>query len=376
MNKRKKKEELEKAVMLDPEGVKAKKKMRRKRIVIGILSAFGVIILSLVVAVVIIRKMGENSLRNSVEISHPIIETPETAAARVEQPEEWKEGWIKYGDKVYEYNEDLLNFLIMGIDKNGEVKEVAEGTNGGQADALFLLVLNPRDDSIKIVAINRNTMTDIDIYNEQGDYVTTTKAQIAVQHGFGNGLEESCEYQVEAVRKLLYNMPIHGYAAINMAAIPIINDSVGGVNVEVLSDVKTFSGKLVFKQGEAKHLMGEDAYHYIHDRDGNEFGSADMRLARQKQYLTNFVSQAKMAAKEDMGVVTTLYNDIKPYMTTDISFDEVAYLAPEVIGYTFDSYNIKSPAGETVAGEEFEEFYVDEDSLFETVLDVFYDEVE
>lgn len=32
--------------------------------------------------------------------------------------------------------------------------------------------------------------------------------------------------------------------------------------------------------------------------------------------------------------------------------------------------------GETVMGEEFEEFYPDEDALYELILDVFYERVE
>lgn len=57
--------------------------------------------------------------------------TEEEAAGR-------KEGRVKYNGQIYAYNEDILTFLIMGIDKTKDVKEVAEGTNGGQADALFL----------------------------------------------------------------------------------------------------------------------------------------------------------------------------------------------------------------------------------------------
>nr|WP_330369769.1 LCP family protein [Butyrivibrio sp. FCS014] len=81
------------------------------------------------------------------------------------------------------------------------------------------------------MVLNRNSMTDVDIYDEYGRYQNTVVAQIATQHGFGNGMEESCNYQVKAVSNMFYQLPIHGYAAINMSAIPIINDEVGGVDV-------------------------------------------------------------------------------------------------------------------------------------------------
>lgn len=369
--------EIEKQMMFDADySIKRKKEIRMKilTVVMALLCAF---LLGSICAWTVLRIMGKNNLKAKAEVSHPTVETPETIAAPEEEKEQWKEGWVKYNGKVYSYNEKLLTFLFMGIDKDSKVKEVAEGTNGGQADALFLVVLNPNDQTIKIVGINRNTMTDIDIYNEDGDYVTTTTAQIAVQHGFGNGVEESCEYQREAVRKLLYNLPIHGYAAINMKAIPIINDAVGGVEVVSLSDITDDdrNNKLIIKEGEDILLLGNDAYWYVRDRDCEEFGSADIRLARQKQYLNAFVSKAKTEAKSNISIVTELYNDILPYMTTDISFDEVMYLAPEMVNYSFNDNSFYMMQGETVMGDEFEEFYPDEDMLYDMIIKVFYDEV-
>ncbi|MCR5798815.1 MAG: LCP family protein [Lachnospiraceae bacterium] len=367
--------EHEKQTMLDPVALARASRERKRKIARNILfSVFGVIF-AMVASWTVIRAVGKVNLEKQAQAAVPVLQTPETIEAPPEEKQEWKEGWVKYNGKIYEYNDDLITFLFMGIDKSGKVKEVAEGTNGGQADALFLLVLDQYNREINIVGINRNTMTDIDIYNENGDYVDTVKAQIAVQHGFGNGVEKSCEYQVDAVRKLLYNIPIHGYAAINMKAIPIINDTVGGVNVEALSDVYDEKDRKIISQGEAVHLMGNDAAMYVRDRDTGEFGSADVRLARQKQYLTNFVSQAKAAAKDDIGVVSELYNQLMPYMTTDVTFDEVAYLAPEVTGYTFETDGFHMIKGETVMGEEFEEYYVDEEALYDLIIDVFYKEV-
>ena len=105
----------------------------------------------------------------------------------MEEAARWRDGWVKYQDAIYQYNQDILTFLVMGIDKEGDAAAVKEGTDGGQADALFLVVMNPKDGSVKIIGINRNTMADIDIYNGEGAYITTTKAQIAVQHGLAMG---------------------------------------------------------------------------------------------------------------------------------------------------------------------------------------------
>lgn len=291
-----------------------------------------------------------------------------------EENEKWQEGWVKYQQTIYKYNEEILTFLIMGIDKEDDVEEVAEGTKGGQADGLFLLVVNPKDKSIKVVGINRNTMTDVDIYDNKGEYTSTVKAQLAIQHGFGNGMEESCEYQKKAVENLFYQLPIHGYAAVNMSAVATINDAVGGVDVTVPGDLAGFNEDFI--EGSSLHLMGENAFWYVKYRNTDIFGSADMRLDRQKQYLNSFIDAAKQSVHKDASVVIDLYQAVKPQMVTDVSLDEAVYLAPILADYEYDADDFYTLQGETVMGEQYEEFYPDEDSMFEMILDIFYEKVQ
>lgn len=367
---------LEKEQILHPEKLKEKKKKRRKKIVLTVAFELLIFIAIVYVAFQIVRTVGKNSLNSRAESAGPEFALVEVQSQTLTEEEEsiWQDGWVKHEGKIYTYNEDIMTFLFMGIDKNSDVKEVAEGTNAGQADALFLAVMNPHNKTIKVIGINRNTMADVDLYNEEGAYINTVKAQIAVQHGFGNGVEESCEYQKKAVQKLFYNLPIHGYAAINMSAIPTINDAVGGVDVTVLEDLTKKDSTLV--KDARVHLMGQSAFWYVKYRDTNEFASADGRLERQKQYLNAFIGEAKKAAKKDITVALDLYKAVSPQMVTDITVDEVAYLAPILTDYRFDSDSFYMPEGETVMGEQFEEFYVDEDDLYEMILEVFYEEVE
>lgn len=322
----------------------------------------------------IVRMIGKDHLYHSGSVQQPALQavTGEETLTR-EEEEQWQEGWVKYQGEVYTYNEEILTFLIMGIDKQSDVEEVAEGTDGGQADALFLVVLNPKDKSIKIVGINRNTMTDIETYDEHGEYVSTVRSQLAIQHGFGNGMEESCEYQKKAVENLFYQLPIHGYAAINMSAVGMINDAVGGVDVTVPADVAGITE--YFVEGSRLHLMGENAFWYVKYRDTDVFGSADMRLERQKTYLSGFIAAARQAVSQDISVVVDLYQAVKPWMVTDVSLDEAVYLAPVLTEYRFSEDDFYLLPGETVMGEQYEEFYPDEDAMLGTILDIFYEKV-
>ena len=321
----------------------------------------------------ILRAVGKNHLYNKAAAGPPVLQSAEEILTK-EEEEKWQEGWVKYQGEVYAYNEEILTFLIMGIDKQSDVEEVAEGTDGGQADALFLLVLNPKDKSIRVVGINRNTMTDIDTYDNNGDYVSTVKAQLAIQHGFGNGMEESCEYQRKAVENLFYQLPIHGYAAINMSAVATINDAVGGVDVTIPADLDGLNE--AFVEGSRVHLMGENAFWYVKYRDTDVFGSADMRLERQKMYLNGFIEAAKEAVHKDISVAIDLYQAVRPWMVTDVSLDETAYLAPVLVDYEFKEEDFYMLQGKTVMGEQYEEFYLDEDAMFRLILDIFYEKVQ
>lgn len=351
-----------------------KQKQRKKYTLRFIACGLVLLIICSVGGFQIVRIMGRARLLAVTETAQ--LDMREAFGEEIPEEErgrKWQEGWIKYNGKIYAYNEDILTFLVMGIDREGDVKEASGSVNGGQADALFLAVMNPHDKTIKVIGINRNTMTDIDVYDEEGACVRTVRAQIAVQHGFGKGTEDSCERQVEAVRRLFYSLPVHGYAAINMSAIPAINDAVGGVDVTVLEDLTGKDSSLV--KDEKVHLEGESAFWYVKYRDIRIPGSADMRLARQKQYLNAFIKEAKQAVKKDISVAFDLYSGISRQMVTDITLDEIAYLAPALADCRFDSGSLYLLEGETVMGEKFEEFYADEDALYRMILEIFYEEI-
>ena len=289
----------------------------------------------------------------------------------------WQPGWIRYDGRTYAYNTNLLTFLVLGIDSMDEVHEAEDGLSGGQSDAMFFLVLDPDNKDIKIIAINRNTMTDIDVYNEEGVYVGTGEAQICLQHGFGDGLEESCVRTVKTVKNLFHELPINGYISINMGAIPTVNNTVGGVTLKVKYDLPAAGQYRSLRKGDTVTLSGDDAYWYTQHRDINDDFSANERLERQLQYLIEFIPSLQERVKEDPKSIASVYNALSPYMVTDIGLNEAVYLGNEAAQYSFDSANIYQMKGESIIGRSgFEEFIYDEDGLYDLIIDVFYTEVD
>ena len=86
-------------------------------------------------------------------------------------------------------------------------------TQGGQSDALFLLVVNNKTEQLQVISINRNTMADIELCDEEGIDMGPLKTQICLQHAFGDGKRLSCSKTVDAVSGLFQNIPISGYLA-------------------------------------------------------------------------------------------------------------------------------------------------------------------
>ena len=349
----------------------------RKKLTFGLrtLITIGAIVVVILGMILVMRIVGKNHLSKAI--------AGEVSANIGESKDDISENQIFYNGKVYELNEDIISILIMGIDSEtvedigGQSWSVSEDSQyaGGQADTLFLAIINPHTKKVSFLAVNRNTMATVDVWDEAGNYKGTQIQQIALQHGYGDGKEESCERQVKAVSRLLFDIPINSYAAISMDGVPKLNDAVGGVSVTVLDDIVYPEYDMNLHEGQQTTLKGEKAYWYVRLRNENVFNSNEQRQNRQRQYLSAFIAKAKEEVLSDARVAADLYKVIDEYMVTDIDLSEFTYMATEYVGYDFELDNIYALEGEVVQGKVFEEFYMDEASVEELVVDLFYEEV-
>lgn len=292
--------------------------------------------------------------------------------SETEYLEKWQEGTISYNGKNYVYNKNLDVYLFMGIDKEGPVEAAEDYVSGGQSDAMFLFVMDREKEEVSVVSINRNTMTRVKTYSESGTDTGYVEAQICVQHGFGDGKKLSCSLAEKAVSHLFYNLPIDGYLAINVGAVPILNDSIGGVEVTVLNDLSYPEKNVELLAGDVVTLSGEEAYIYLRGRDTKEFDSSTLRLRRQEQYITAYLDKLEGIMKGSSSKLVSMYETLSPYIVSNM---QVTELLEEITSYEYSQERLYTVPGETVMGEKFEEFHVDEDALYELIINVFYVEV-
>lgn len=281
---------------------------------------------------------------------------------------------IWHNGKAYRYNDNLLTILFMGIDQRSEVIEKREGVSGesGQADTIFLLVMDQTKNKMNIIGISRDTMTDIKTFDYKGNYLGQSKNHLGLAYAFGDGKETSCQYMVDAVSNLFYGIPINAYAALNMESVITINDGVGGVPVYVEEDLTRADSGLI--KGETVTLKGRQALMYMKWRDTSVPNSNNSRIIRQKQYIVNFMKQAIQAVKNDVTLPVTLYQSLTDEMVTDIGIDQAVYLVTKALSMPLDSSGIMMLKGDSVQGSVYDEVYVDDDALYELILNVFYTE--
>ena len=72
---------------------------------------------------------------------------------------------IEYKGSKYIYNTQITNILFLGIDNKDPLNEFSATSHAGQSDAIFVLSLNNETKEASFLQVNRNSMTDIDIYN-------------------------------------------------------------------------------------------------------------------------------------------------------------------------------------------------------------------
>lgn len=363
-------------------GVEARKKRQKKNRIIkraaivaaGVLLVIFIVVVAGSIAFAWMKSSGRGTLLKGVSNQPPSLAFTETESAGADQPSQkpLEEGCVRYNGRVYRYNEDIINILCMGVDNKGEVEQKDEVGLAGQADTLFLLSMDTRNDTMKLISINRDTMTDIAVYDYFGNFVSNATGQLALAYSYGDGAEKSCELAVEAVSNLLYQLPIHAYCAINMDAIPVINDMAGGVEVTINDDFSKVSKRM--KQGETITLKGEEALLFVRSRMDVGGGTNEERMARQKQYMLGFVSNAKAAMKKDLTFPIKLFNGVSDYLVTDISLNEITYLATQAMESDFTSDSMLNIQGTSRMGERYMEFYADEEALYDLIIDVFYEE--
>lgn len=278
---------------------------------------------------------------------------------------------VEYEGSTYIYNDHLSNYLFMGIDSTEEVSNMESQMDAGQADSIFIVSLDRAEETLQVLSIPRDTITEIEVFNPSGTSLGMTDNHINLQYAYGDGKEESCELMKTAVSNLLHGLPIQGYYSMNISGISEVGKLVGDVEI-VVPDDSLEEHDPYFKEGTTVIINGDNAEEFLRYRDTGKSQSALVRQQRQKTYLKALIPKLQEKMQTNSSFVGNLLDDIQPYTVTNIGNDVFVKLLNAAGNSTLETQTVP---GEGVEGKYYDEYHVNHDELYRLILSMFYNKI-
>jgi len=250
-------------------------------------------------------------------------------------------------------DKDIFNILLLGTDEH-----VAEFSTNARADSIMILSLNKRDNTMKLVSLQRGMGVPVLAGEYEGEYDWIT-------HIFRYG---GASLMLETVREML-NIDVEYYVRVNFNTFAQLVDSVGGVDIELTEvEAQALNGE-IRTNAYAKHTMyegmnhldGYDALQYARLR----YTDSDWkRVERQRAVIQSAVSSAK-----DMNLleINAMLDKVLPLIQTNMATKDILGMivyTPAVLGQEFEQMTIPAKGtygsmtgmgGRTLYAVDFEE---------------------
>ena len=279
-------------------------------------------------------------------------------------------GSVRYNGKTYVLNDHLSNYLLLGVDTEGSIREKKTPGSAGQTDAIFLLSYDRAKETVVCLAIPRDTITQIEIFTPGGESTGFFSDHINLQYAFGDGRQKSCELSAEAVSRLLSGIRIDGCAAVNLSSIPKLATLVDGVEITIPDDTLAKENP-AFTKGSRVLLDETNTELFVRYRDTDVMQSGFDRMNRQKVFIEAFAARLSQKQKEDASTVTRIFETMKEEMITNMSNDIFVDLAgAERVG------EIETIPGSRGHEGSYDVYRADESALYDLVIRLFYKEEE
>ena len=281
---------------------------------------------------------------------------------------EGEENIVRYQGKAYVYNDEIDHYLFLGIDSSENVDSTKYAGKNGQSDAVFLISYDRRENTMEILAIPRDTITEIEAFSPDGDSLGVTNDHISLQYAYGDGKFKSCELSEKAVSHLLYGLPIRGYCSLNLSSMSELAELVGGVTVTVPDD-SLANANPPYQKGDQVTITKDNAEEFLRYRDTGQSGSALDRMNRQITFLKAFGQKVQEEQKKDAGTATHVYEGLQQYMVTNM--DKEVFVKMAGAG---GDHSVTTLPGKASKDGEFDAWEVDDKALYELILKKFYNE--
>lgn len=317
------------------------------------------------VAYILLREMDQQDRKKQMA-------TQQVTESRWKEFEE-KPVIIRLNKKKYAFAHPVKTYLFIGTDESGNEEAQGEDYAGSMADALMLIAVDDTEKTYGILQLNRDTITEVPMLLHDGTANASAKMQLCTAHWYGKDKTAGCENTVAAVSHMLGALPIDGYYALKMEAMPLLNHEVGGVTVTLEDDMTAVDPAM--KKGATLTLTDEQAKLLVQSRYALKDDRNSQRMRRQQIFLNAFFDKMKERSTKDVDAMAALCDRLRPYATTDLKMKDLTGLLNRIRGYADQGIfvvNGESKIGEKLHdGKKHWEFYMDKEAL-ETSLNELY----
>ena len=225
-----------------------------------------------------------------------------------------------------EYDQDVVNILLIGADKR------ADETDVGRSDTTMIATIDLKNGKLKLTSLMRDMYIEIPEYGYH-------KFNAAYSYG---GVQ--LEYETIANN---FGIKLDGYVEVDMEAFREVVDLIGGVPME-LTEAEAYFMQTAYKNskhGEKNVTAGANmltpyqalAYCRIRQDVTGEFGRTD----RQRKVLISVYNAFK---SEDLMTITNICMKALKYVTTDLTEEQIRSLMTSVISMgTTDIEQLRIP---------------------------------
>ncbi len=277
---------------------------------------------------------------------------------------------VTYDGTQYVRRPEVTTFLLMGVDRpNGE--EPSGYRRGGQADFLLLIAIDSKNKTIHQLQIDRDSVTDVPIVGVLGNDAGTRRMQVGLSHAYGISEEDRCKHTVQAVANLLGGETAQHYMSAMISDIGVLNRALGGITVTIPEDYSAQDPAMA--KGAVLTLTDRQAEILVRSRMAVGDGTNASRMERQRSFLSAVVDQIRTKISQDTDYVNSLTYALEQMSGhTDYQRGQLISLLNQVC--IFDVLPVETLRGEYRVGTDgFAEFYTDEASVVEWVLQTLYE---
>ena len=94
---------------------------------------------------------------------------------------------VRYNDKLYRYNDQIVTLLLLGVDR--DTPNITEGSLDSDvyADVVLLAAIDMKNNKVSFYTISRDTMCDFAIPDTQTGGTVNVNGQLALTFSYGDG---------------------------------------------------------------------------------------------------------------------------------------------------------------------------------------------